>query len=516
MIALAAGLLAAAKSKPPAPPPQPPPASQAKVERGADGWRADLTLDRPILGWAFPRGRDGHRTLFLLTGPPRESKEQIAAAACAVRKPVEGAEHDARLYRWRFESPERLEALEGGLPEGSLDAVDLEGDGEEELILQRDGGIDRISFGADGGATVGSLVRDAALGASHGGPRIAWDAAAAGDGKLRVPLLGEFRTYGPASDGGAAPMSEIAVPVRVDAGPELFRVKSPSVLTVGRVATGRTVFATEPESLGKRRLRTLLLDPDGPAESRVVESWALFPEPERMMDRDFTLLRGSPVLIVTTTSAEKLSLLGEKALRIYPLGGDRTRAGDDPIFAATTGINLWQEARPTIIDLDKDGQDDLVLAYWKGLKSAIAALEIYRGTAGGGFGKARSMSFDVEDGKKGFLEFGADADGDGRPDVVLLAGSELLVFPGTPAEQAAEKPVASRPSRRIAMPSDLGSSGSTELNLDLGGVSVSRKRGFGTPSLLDIDGDGRPEVVFAGEDGTGVGRVTIVFVRGPR
>jgi hypothetical protein len=56
------------------------------------------------------------------------------------------------------------------------------------------------------------------------------------------------------------------------------------------------VFATEPEALGVRRLRTLLLDPDGPTAAQVVESWSLFPEPERVVDTGFSILDGAPVL----------------------------------------------------------------------------------------------------------------------------------------------------------------------------------------------------------------------------
>jgi hypothetical protein len=274
------------------------------------------------------------------------------------------------------------------------------------------------------------------------------------------------------------------------------------------------VFATEPEPLGKRRLRTLLLDPDGPPESQSVESWALFPTPERVVDSAFAILNGAPVLVVTTTSADKLSLLGEKALRVYPLGGDRTRAGDQPLFAAATGINLWQVASPVVVDLDRDGRDDLVLAYWKGLKNTIAALEVYRGGAGSGFAKPETTSFDVEDGERGFLSFGSDVDGDGLPDLVLLAKRELLVFPGTAPGRALAKPVASSPSRRIALP-DLPTPHRMAVTAGLEGFQIERlPGGLGTPHLLDVDGDGRPEVLFAGNGGDGAGRVTIVFVRG--
>ena len=207
-------------------------------------------------------------------------------------------------------------------------------------------------------------------------------------------------------------------------------------------------------------------------------------------------------------------MLGEKALRIFPLGGDRTRAGDAPLFAATTGINLWQQAYPAVVDLDGDGRDDLVLAYWKGLQNAIAALEVYKGGAASGFAKPRSMSFDVDHGEKSFLQFGDDLDGDGRPDLLLLANREFLVFPGSAPERAVQKPVGSSPSRRIALPPDLPRARGTEISMGLEGVQISRSwGGLGAPHLVDFDGDGRREAVFAG-DGPSGGRVVVVFVRG--
>jgi hypothetical protein len=258
----------------------------------------------------------------------------------------------------------------------------------------------------------------------------------------------------------------------------------------------------------------MLLDPDGPAEAKVVESWALFPQPEGVVDSAFAMLQGAPVLIVTTTSADKLSLLGEKALRIFPLGGDRTRAGDAPLFSATTGINLWQQTFPAVVDLDKDGRDDLVLAYWKGLQNSIAALEVYKGGAPSGFAKPRTMSFDIDNGEKAFLEFGPDLDGDGRPDLVLFAKRELLVFPGSEADRAIQKPVASRPSRRIPLAPDLPRPRGSEMSMGLEGFRISRTSGgLGAPHFVDLDGDGHPEAVFAGNGASG-GRVSVVFVRG--
>ncbi len=515
-VALCAAPPAIAKPKPRSPSSAATPvaAPDVTVVRFADGWRADLALDGPLLGWALPRMHDGHRELLLLAGPRHESSPPEEGAPCGVRDRSSANARNARLWRWRSESRDRLELLGSGLPAGSLESADLDADGEDELLLQHDGGIDLVTLSSDGSAGTRALVEDSELGPPCCGPRIAWDGTAARDATLRVAVLGAFRTYRLGQGGTTTVVSELAIPALLKAGAERVLVESPTVRSIGRTAAGRMLFATEPEALGRRRLRTFLLDPDGPADTRVVESWALFPEPERVVDSAFAMLDGSPVLIVTTTSADKLSLLGEKALRMYPLGGDRTRAGNAPIFAATTGINLWQQAHPAVVDLDRDGRDDLVLAHWKGLKNSIAALEVYRGGAASGFAKPRSMSFDVENGERAFLEFGADADGDGRPDLILLANRELLVFPGAPSERAAQRAVETRPSRRIPLMQELPRAQGFSVSMGPGGFQISRSAGgFGTPHLIDLDGDGRPEAVFAGGGGN-AGRASVVFLRG--
>lgn len=502
-LALGAAPAAAAKAKPHTRPPAASPAPvappQVAVLHLPDGWRADISFDGSLLGWAVPREGHGHRTLLLLAGP----KGDDWASAADTR--------DARLYRWRLDAPERLEFLGAGFPAGSLEAADLDGDGQDELLLQRDGGIDLVTIPAGGSAGFRALVEDPVLAKPCCGPRMSWDAPTLDDTALRVAVVGAFRTYRRSPNGGVVVVSEQETSKRLSVGSERVSVESPAVRPVGKTSQGRVVFATEPEAMGKRRLRTLLFDPDGPQETQRVESWALFPGAERVVDSAFATLNGAPVLVVTTTSADKLSLLGEKALRLYPLAGDRTRAGDPPMYAATTGINLWQTAEPSILDLDKDGHDDLVLSYWKGLKNAIAALEVYRGTVEG-FEKPRTTSFDVEGGEKGFMEFGPDLDGDGHPDLILLATHELQVFPGAAPDRAIAKPVDSRPSRRIALP-DLPGTHSSAVSVGAEGFQVSRVYGgLGAPHCLDLDGDGRPEVVFAG-DGASGGRVVVVVVR---
>ena len=511
---LASATSATAKAKPKPKPPAAPEitAPKAVTVRTADGWRADLDFDGPVRGWAVPRSPGGGRVLYLLIGskPPASG-----ATPCEEKRESEDGPSDSRLYRWNPASPETVEMVGSGLPPGTLEIADVDGDGADDLLLVRRGRIDRITVGPEG-AAAHSLLVDPAVGASCCGPTVAWEPRSLQDVNWRVPVVGGYRTYRATPEGRASIVSDLPVPERVSATSERIRIESPPPVAIGRVpGTGRMLYASAPEALGTRRIRTLLFDPDGPPETRSVESFSALPAPERIVDSECALRDGVPVLVVTTTSGDKLNLLGEKSLRVYPLGGDRSRAGDAPLFAATTGINLWQTAFPTFVDLDHDGHDDLVLAYWKGLKNAIAALEVYPGSAGGEFGKARTMTFDVEEGQRDALAFGDDADGDGRPDLVLLARNELLVFPGSLPGKALDAPVTTKPSRRIALPGDLPSASSRSLNVGTEGFSVSRTDGgAGAPHFVDIEGDGRPEVLFVGNRTASAGRAVIVFVRG--
>jgi hypothetical protein len=510
----AAGAEAKPKSKPKssaAPKAPPITAPTAVTVRAADGDRIDLDFDGPLRGWAVPRKPGQGRTLYVLIGT---KAPEPGTAPCEEKSNGDTGPSDSKLYRWNPASPESIELVGSGLPRGTLEFADVDGDGADDLLLVRAGRVDRIT--GEPTASARPLLADPALGASCCSPSFAWDPRALADGGWRVSVVGGYRTYRATPEGRASIVSDLPLPERVQAGGERIRIDSPPPMAVGRVpATGRMLYAAAPEALGTRRIRTVLLDPDGPPETRSQDNFALLPASERVVDSECGLRDGVPVLVVTTTSGEKLNLLGEKALRIYPLGGDRSRAGDAPLFAATTGINLWQTAFPTFLDLDRDGHDDLVLAYWKGLKNAIAALEVYPGAAGGGFGKSKTTTFDVEEGHRGVLGFGDDADGDGSPDLVVLAGHDLLVFPGAPPAKALDAPVSTKPSRRIALPGDLEASSSLNLSVGPGGFTVSRTDGgAGAPHFVDMEGDSRKEVLFIGNRAAGTGRAIIVSVRG--
>jgi hypothetical protein len=177
VVALSAASPVVAKAKPKKPPaaPAPAPTVQVTVTHLADGWRADLAWDGPLLGWALPRDRDGHRTLFVLAGPKADAAASAAAAACSVSDKPGEPERSARLYRWRSESPDVLEPMGSGLPVGTLDAADIDGDGAEELVLLREREIDLVTPSSEGATATRALVDDPLLGATCCGPRLAWD-----------------------------------------------------------------------------------------------------------------------------------------------------------------------------------------------------------------------------------------------------------------------------------------------------------------------------------------------------
>ena len=273
--ALSAASPALAKPKPrkgPAAAVAPTAAAHVAVARLADGWRADIALDGPLLGWALPRDRDGRRALFVLAGTKSDAASSGSAPVCTVRDQAEKPARSARLLRWRSESPDALEPLGSGLPDGTLDSADVDGDGAEELLLQHDGTIDVVTLSSDGSSAIRTLVEEPSLGTTCCGPRMAWDEAASQDTVLRFALLGAFRSYGPGRDGGVAITSELETPERVITGSDRVTVRSPAVRPIGRTV-GRDAWCSRPipnrlGSAGCARSYSTPTDPRTPASSK--------------------------------------------------------------------------------------------------------------------------------------------------------------------------------------------------------------------------------------------------------
>jgi hypothetical protein len=496
------------------PTPETPPAvPRASVVPFEGGTRVDLVFDGGLLGWAAPRDGVGRRTLYVLVRGATAGND--AGTDCTVGPRADALKRDARLYRWSPGAAQTLDLVRSDLPQGALDAVDLDGDGAEDLVLLRAGGIDRVATEPGDRPATTTIAQDPDLGVRSGDPRVATGASE--DPFLRIAVLGAFRTWANAPDGRLRLASSLDLPIGIDTDASGVTVRSPEVLPIGRARSGRMLYATAPEAVGFERVRTFLLDPDGPAETRSVECWVRFPERERLLESGFSILDGSPVLIALTVPADTLRLFGGKKLRVFPLASDRTRVGEAPLLATETDINLWQAASPFVIDLDGDGRDDLVLGYWKGIKKTIAALEVHRGVGGGRFGPGRTSAFEVADGAPDFLTYGRDLDGDGRPDLALFEARALQVYPGSPPGRAERRPVGSTASLVLPVTADtpMASSLSVEFRLSSSSLSVGRRApGAGDPRFIDLDGDGLAEILFVGDRGANAA-ASIFLVRRP-
>ncbi len=316
---------------------------------------------------------------------------------------------------------------------------------------------------------------------------------------------GRLGVWAPAADPDApwVDRARVALPVSASVEVGVIRLLAAPVRLLDRRADGTLRLATEASADGARRARVsvVTVPPEGGAE--VADCWVHFPSAEKLLESRVVVLGGEPALVATTRPADKLSIFGEKLLRVWPLRADRSRLGLDPVLAVESRMNLYQAAIPEIYDADGDGIEDLAVAYWKGIKDDRVVVDVYRGAADGTFRPDPDTSaFDVEHADRSFALHGRDLDGDGVPDLVVEADPGLRVYSGV------------RPLRRgrlyesgryRAVPLDrLEGRGESGVRIELG-PEGSELRGYaassGGPRLLDLDGDGRPEVAWWSDPG---------------
>jgi hypothetical protein len=324
--------------------------------------------------------------------------------------------------------------------------------------------------------------------------------------------VGGLRSYGADAAGSFRLLSESTLPVIASRNGAGFRIESPTARLLEPGPAGRPLLAAAPIAADALRVRTVLFDPDAPAqEARQSEAWARLPERERVIETAFLRLDGSPVLALTSRPADKLSFFGEKLLRLYPLERDRSRAGIEALLATESGMNLWQDARLVTRDLDRDGREDLIAAYWKGLKDDRVVLEGYMRLADGSFdAKARTTAFDVEDAERSVLGFGDDLDGDGLSELVLAGEGSLRIHRGQPGRRGADviepKPRWIVPAHGLLTADLRDEGGSFDLEMsDDGAHLLPLQRASGARRAIDLDADGHRELVWSvpsGESGT--------------
>ncbi|HET9768819.1 MAG TPA: FG-GAP-like repeat-containing protein [Thermoanaerobaculia bacterium] len=170
-------------------------------------------------------------------------------------------------------------------------------------------------------------------------------------------------------------------------------------------------------------LRTVLLGPGGERQELTSE----LPEPERVADSTVVVLDGRPTLVVG--SFRGLGVMSRKRLRVFALVGEPGAAPRRPLLARELSARAWQELQATAGDFDGDGRDDLAIAAAEGLRGGEVTVTLFRGMGGGRLrAEPLTASFPADDDLD--WRYGADVDGDGRPDLVTLGGGKLAVHSG--------------------------------------------------------------------------------------
>ncbi len=252
------------------------------------------------------------------------------------------------------------------------------------------------------------------------------------------------------------------------------------------------LFAAGPEAEGKRRLRTLLQPADGSAP---FDAWSLLPVGERLAgDRAYLRLDGAPAL--AATSFEKVGVFAKKRLRLFLLARDRSRKGSPPSFSTETDCPLWFPLDATVADADGDGRQDLILSHPGGLRGKELQVSIYKGLGNGRFDphpRRWKLSEEVTD-----WRYGADLTGDGVPDLLVYAGDHLLLYPGDargwlPGKALWSFPVPGAPKREQRSDEDVGGPGpERERSLEV----LELPRGGRIAYAKGAQGDGRTVLTF--------------------
>jgi hypothetical protein len=490
-----------------------PPKPERPYVKSVQGQGARLASGRPagnLLDVALSRRAGGGRDIVMLLKPAPPKKDPTPDSEAPVKDdctkaPASEVDNQARLLvRLDPAGQGTFTTLRGDLPADAdaLAAVDLNGDGADELLIGRRGAV--LVLGPDGAQPLASQV-DLSLDGAVAGlvPQ-----ASGGPTRLAIPSLRGLTFFSPSASGtGWEAAGKAVLPVEASVMGAEMTVRGLPVERIGGPGPqAPLLYAAGPREYGSQRLQTLVIHPSASgteADPLVTESWSLLPEPEEIVETSYTMLDGKVAMLAITRPGEKLSLLGEKLLRLFVLEADRSRTGRAPVFACQSRMNLWQLAHPVFTDVNRDGTADLVIGYWKGLKDSTVVLDAYLRGADGTFAKSpRSTEFDVEDGDRGMLEYGRDVTGDGLPDLIVRGQDIILVHAGQ-ASRDGKALVAKTASLSVpgeglffTNDNDFDISFAPKAGAEGEGAKFKfRRQTSGDPRFVDLDGDGRDEIV---------------------
>jgi hypothetical protein len=322
-----------------------------------------------------------------------------------------------------------------------------------------------------------------------------------------VPLAGAGRLELAARKpgGGLARGEVFRLPLAAERKGWGLRLASPPLALLDPAGNTGALFVAGPRIEGRRRLATNLLPLAGGAP---VEAWSKLPGQEVIAEARYERWDGRPALLVASTG--RLGISERKQVRIFLPAPDRTREGHAPVITRSTGSALWSRLDASLPDLDGDGKQDLALLYPEGLRGRSFRVEIYPALGGGRFAprpRARTLDLTAD-----AWSWGADFNRDGVPDLAMLAGGKLQLYPGDPRDRLPT----TRPTWAFAV-APLFPSQQYEISFGPeGGDRPEREKAESTWAerifeQLDFNGDGNPEVLLTGADHQG--RVKVVVVR---
>ncbi len=246
------------------------------------------------------------------------------------------------------------------------------------------------------------------------------------------PAVGSLRTFTRGGSGVLERGRELEMPVVVRREPTGLRLETLPVAVVARGA-GPPLIVAGPRAQGSLRLLTTVVAPEPEATEAAEdgdrrEIWSRLPAPESVADSFYLTLDGRPTLIVSALSAEKIGIFERKKLRVFPLWSDRTRAGTPSTLNVMTTSRRWQRLGVEVADLDRDGDDDLIVIQRDGLGGKKVVVEAFASKGNGGFfSRSRKTAVVAPEAD---WSYGTDLDGDDVPDLVAVTYGTLLVFRG--------------------------------------------------------------------------------------
>lgn len=212
---------------------------------------------------------------------------------------------------------------------------------------------------------------------------------------------------------------------------------------------------------------------------------------------------GRPEVIVLSAPSHLEKLFGEWRLLVYH-ATDLTGEPVEPFFTAMTNINFWQ--LPSIATRPAPGGGDILIAFYRGLRTAHLTIERFEADGAGSFG-ARSNEIDLESGKTAerSLLIWEDVDSDGTADLVTGDDGGLRIHRGVDDRSQV---VTREPFYVSTLPTPQQD---ISLSLQESGWSIGRS-GRQPLTFFDSDGDGLSELFLLGKEESGGSLVEAGFL----